>query len=279
MLDDTALILPQNPSAVTADVVDAWYKWYQAMAEKQVEDLGLTGKQREYEVTKRMLELCSAADTVNEAIKVQVIERIADQHLYTCDGIGSLGDAIRDIIPTVKSAGYSWGLEKVAGTILPYAKRIGVNIHEKPLAISSLVEAASYLGNVIADPELSEPKREEIVREELAFVLNAENKEEVRSRYHKWRGIPANGSRVKIDEDEEVLLFVGKPITITAIVHRIDSRMIHWRGGKAKIRQGTLRPSKGKKGQQVRTDKILALMERMYIFDATTGELVEEIEC
>lgn len=279
MTSEIMLILPQSPQAVTADVVTAWYNWYRAMAESSLEGSGLEGPQLEYETTKRMLELCAAADCVNEAIRQKLISRIAREHLYSHapEGWNSLRDMIHDVLPSITSAGYASELATIAEIVSPYADRLGVDIYGDPSRLGYLREAASGLREIITSP-LPEEQKARVVRKELTFILKeAETRQDVRARYRHPRGEPASGFRGKLPNGEEVLMLVGSPTTIAAIAHRIDGQMVHWRQGKLNLEWGNVRPSKSTKGQQIRPCCYHAMMEKIFVLD-DKGNVIEEIE-
>ncbi len=275
------LTVPRSHALVTADVIDAWETWYRDMVERALEEESAVferEEEKEYEVCRRMLELCGAGTAVNDAVRRRVLTQIARHRLYhfSPEGWSSLSDVIRDTMEGLTSSGVSeW--TTVLETVIPFAEKHKIEVYEDPARAGYLREAASGLAAIIAAPDVPERKRAAQVEEELQFSLEeAASRREVRDRYRKYRDIPGTGTVARLGNGETMLMIVAPSATAEAIKQRVGRLVSGWEPTQASLKHGTPEASKIK-GQQVQTD-ILTVEHRMLkVFDAETGELLREI--
>ena len=272
------LAVPRSRTFVTGDVIDSWEAWYRDMAEHTIEDEGAVferDEEREYEVCRRILELCGAGTAVNDAVRQRTLSHIARYRLYhfAPEGWSSLSDVIRDTMEGLTSSGISeW--TTVLETVIPFAEKHDLEVYEDPTKAGYLREAASGLAAIIATPGVPERKRAAQVEEELRFIFGeAGSRREVRDRFRKYRGVPGTGSVASLGNGETVLMIIAPSATAEAIKQRIGRLVSGWEPGQASFVHGDLKVSK-LKGQKVRTDTLTVEYKMLKVFDAKTGELL-----
>lgn len=276
-----SLILPQNTAAVTMHVVDCWYHWYWELAEASVEgEAGMvftTDKERELEINKRILELCNSGDMLNDAIRQKVLSNIARHqlHRHSPENWNTLAGWLRDASDSLSASGAS-EYAAIAETIAPFCEQHDIDVYSDPTKLGYLREAASGLRAIIKGKS-SDKQKAKLVRKELAFVLDASTRAEVRDHFRQVRAEPVDGMRTVLEDGREAMMLVGSPVTIEALAQAADNRMIRWRRGKATIQHADTRPSKIE-GQELRPISVQVEMGWLYVINTETGEVIEAVE-
>ena len=275
------IVIPRSSTLVTTDVVNSWEAWYRDMAEHALKEEGAVferDEEREYEVCRRVLELCGAGTAVNDAVRQRTLTYIARHRLYhfAPEGWSSLSDVIRDTMEGLSSSGVSeW--TTVLETVIPFAEKHNLEVYEDATKAGYLREAASGLRAIIANPDVPEQRRATQVREELDFIFGeATSRREVRDHYRRYRGVPGTGSVASLGNGETVLTIVAPSATAEAIKQRIGRLVSGWDPSQASLVHGDLEASK-LRGQKVRTDILTVEHEILKVFDAKTGELIQEV--
>jgi hypothetical protein len=278
-------VVPKTPGEITKELVDTWADWYLDMARESVEGIEFDSEaQKEYEIYKRVLEICEAGTSLNDAIRQRALSHIARYQLYrhAPESWSDLSDVIRDALPSVTSAGYASELSAIAEKVAPFCERHNIPLMDDPAKLGYVREGASALRAIVDDGEMPEKKKVERVREELNFILHEatsvsgeKDPTSVRNRYRNWRGVPARSYLGKLEDGREVLLVVGEPATIRA-VRQAAHRQTENGGNITVFTEAEDKPSK-KKGQTLRLVKLTVEQTTMLVIDNETGEVKQEV--
>lgn len=284
--NEMALVLPQNPDLVTADVVEYWYGWLVGMAEKEIErrktEEDITydnASHEEFEKYRKVLELCGSLETVVEGARQQAIAAIARDELfrYAPENWDTLAEALQDVIPTYSSRGMRHQLHTLASVVAPYCGDHGIPVYDDPKSLWRMAEGASALKSIIRDPDMRSRDKVAAVRREVAFIAS-HGRDEVRDRYRKPRGNPGIATVVEFVDNQVGLLIVADEEMAEAIRQKVGKLVSGWNSkGTASIKDGKFRQSKAHQGQIVRDHAYAVEMVGLQSFETETGELVEEI--
>lgn len=278
------LILPTSATLVTKDVVASWYKWFDDMAGAEIarrieEGAVFDGAgEKEWEHHRLMLDYCSAADSVSEGVRQQVLALIARKHLYehAPEGWSSLADVIREAVPSYTSKGTSHQLTTLAEVVAPFCDEHGIDVYEEPGAVWNLGEAASHLARTIRDTSIPAEERAERVRDDVEFA-STHSRREVRDKFRQYRGDPARGYTAQLVTNESGLLILGNPDVIEAARQRIGNLVRDWRPGEGRVEKGEFTKSKANPKHVVRTHTTSVGVVKLQVF-TLEGEPVEEVE-
>lgn len=279
---EEAITIPRSAELATSADAEVLYERYDTLARRDLESEGgifTSVQELEMEVCRRILSQCIAVDTLNEAVRQRVFERIAREKLwaYSPEGWSGLADVVHDLSHGLSASGIC-EYATIAEVIAPFAERHSIPIPNKPGRLGHLREAASALKALILNPSEPEVIRAEKLREELDFIFSSVTRDEVRTRYRQPRGDPARGLIAESGNGTVALLIIAPTSAVAeAIRQRLGPLVTPWVHGDAAISVGTVRPSRSNKEQSLRTDCLSIDWLTTKVLDNKTGEIIEEL--